>query len=690
MGILAPLFLIGLGALSLPVILHLVRRTPTGRQEFSSLMFLRPTPPRLTRRSRFDQILLLLLRLAALALLALAFTRPFLRESALLTLNDLPRRRVAILLDTSASMQRPGLWQQAQETARGELDNLAPHDDVALYAFADHLQTITPFPSENVTVGESAVEIARGQLKTVQPTWQTGNLGVALTTLAGELDAASDVQNSLAEPQIVVISDFQAGTRIDALTAFDWPSRVRVIAKPVAIKKVTNASVQLLTQREEAEDAEPRVRVANAADSAGDQFFVNWAVKEGAQTKEVAVYVPPGESRVVRLPRNESSLQSDRIVLRGDDQDFDNNFYVVPPRKQELDLFYLGSDAADDPEGLRYYLQLACQGDPLRQVTLREWTAEDPSPGKQDPRLFVATRKLSPAEQAQLRQVVERGSTLLLVLPEDAATEDVSGFFDNLEVTQAKERSEDEFALLGEIDFTHPLFAPLSGPRYNDFTKIHFWQHRSLSLKPDAAAHVVAKFDNGQPWLIERKLGQGTVLLASSSWTPGDSQLAVSSKFVPVVGNLLDLACGSTKPLEGVTVGMPVPLANTDLVTTPSGMQVPWSDEQNSFTQTDEPGIYHFGSNESPQAFAVNLHPSESDTALLPLEQLDQLGVRRAAEVSAEERLTRMRQQRDSELESRQKVWRYLLVGCLLVLIGETWWAGHAARPAAKDLEVAA
>ena len=87
-------------------------------------MFLTPSPPRLTRRSRLDQILLLLMRLAALALLAFAFARPFFRESATLALEDLPRRRVAIVLDTSASMRRGDLWQQAIKHAEKELDNL--------------------------------------------------------------------------------------------------------------------------------------------------------------------------------------------------------------------------------------------------------------------------------------------------------------------------------------------------------------------------------------------------------------------------------------------------------------------------------------------------------------------------------------------------------------------------------------
>ena len=38
-------------------------------------------------------------------------------------------------------------------------------------------------------------------------------------------------------------------------------------------------------------------------------------------------------------------------MLRGDDHDFDNTFYVVPPRKQQVRLLYAGSDAADDPQG---------------------------------------------------------------------------------------------------------------------------------------------------------------------------------------------------------------------------------------------------------------------------------------------------------------------------------------------------
>src|SRR5262245_31279089 len=220
MSVLFPLYLAGLAALSLPLILHLVRRTPKGKKEFSSLMFLTPSPPRLTRRSRLDQILLLLMRLAALALLAFAFTRPFWRQEATLSLANLPSRRVAILVDTSASMRRADLWQQAMAQVEKELGDLGPQDEVALYSYGDRLRTHVGFDRNTNPKSErgsdavgsesslSKVELVRQNLRSLRPTWSATDLGAALVAVAGELEAAGDVAQSAAESQLVVVSDF--------------------------------------------------------------------------------------------------------------------------------------------------------------------------------------------------------------------------------------------------------------------------------------------------------------------------------------------------------------------------------------------------------------------------------------------------------------------------------------------------
>jgi hypothetical protein len=106
MSFLTPLFLLGGLAIALPVVFHLVRRSSKDKLLFSTLMFLRPTPPRLTRRNRLDHILLLLLRCLVIGLLALGFARPFLQKPMAALASSRPATRLVLLVDTSASMRR--------------------------------------------------------------------------------------------------------------------------------------------------------------------------------------------------------------------------------------------------------------------------------------------------------------------------------------------------------------------------------------------------------------------------------------------------------------------------------------------------------------------------------------------------------------------------------------------------------
>src|SRR5437868_3204038 len=117
MSFLAPLFLFGALAVALPVLFHLIRRTSREKTLFSSLMFLMPTPPRVTRRSRLENIFLLILRCLVLCLLALGFARPFVQRPVQADSGAGAAKRILILLDTSASMRRGNLWAEARAKA---------------------------------------------------------------------------------------------------------------------------------------------------------------------------------------------------------------------------------------------------------------------------------------------------------------------------------------------------------------------------------------------------------------------------------------------------------------------------------------------------------------------------------------------------------------------------------------------
>jgi hypothetical protein len=76
----------------------------------------------------------------------------------------------------------------------------------------------------------------------------------------------------------------------------------------------------------------------------------------------------------------------------------------------------------------------------------------------------------------------------------------------------------------------------------------------------------------------------------------------------------------------------------------------------------------------------VDLDPSESKTSPLTVETLEQFGCRLAN--PSRDRVDRdeLRQLQNAELESRQKLWRWLILAAIGVLIVETGLAGMAKR----------
>ena len=135
MGFLTPLFWIALAGAAIPVIIHLIQREKKNVVQFPSLMFLRRIPYQSVRRRRIRNWPLLLLRLAALALIVMAFTRPFLRTQALTAAASGGARDVVILLDRSYSLSLGDRWARASALARDRVQQLGAADRASIVLF---------------------------------------------------------------------------------------------------------------------------------------------------------------------------------------------------------------------------------------------------------------------------------------------------------------------------------------------------------------------------------------------------------------------------------------------------------------------------------------------------------------------------------------------------------------------------
>lgn len=696
MSALAWIFGLGAAAVVFPLLFHLIRRTPRGLTEFSTLMFLRATPPTLTRRSRLDNLWLLLLRVLAVALIVLAFMRPFFRTSTDLADFDAGHRRVVILLDVSASMRRGGLWEEAQQTVRDALAELEDHDRVALLTFDQEVRRIVDFSNDDSPEGSRlAIQQINEQLASLTPGWGQGDLGRALVSVASQLDdwqdqARSDQEGRRPKLQIIVVSDMQASAATSALQAFQWPDLVKVDLRAVVAPRQDNATLEVLPGGTEEAGDSLRVRVTHHGDGPADTFQVRWPAESPQSSRDMTYLVPGGTSRT--LPVLLEDLQGvASFELAGDGESFDNRFYLVPPQRVQRQVLFVGPGNTDDPQSLEFYFERALSETPTRSYQLRHRRAgELAADDWRDIDLAVIAEDLPEPLAETLESQLASGRTALVVLPLQPQAEmpdrwqrllAIRTFTPAPPPVDAPDRK--SYRMWGEIDFTHPLFRPFASPGFSDFTKIRFWRQPQVEL--EEAATVIVRFDSGQPAFWQRQWGErGRLLVLASGWTPEQSQLGLSTKFVPLLNSLVELAVAAPQLDQVLTVGQPLAFPALDVPATvikPHGGRQDLEVGSTQFRQTQLPGLYQLqpGSGSrwsSPLTYAVNVDRRESQTDVMPVDQLEQLGVQLGVQESAATELAQLRELRDRELEDRQSFWKWLLVAAILILLVETYYAG--------------
>ena len=116
MGFLNPILLLGVLAAAIPLLIHLWSRRQAKRVDFSSLMFLLVAHRQNVRRIQLKNLLILFLRVAIIALIALALARPLLKSQFSFA-GARAKTSAVVILDNSFSMGYQGVQGQRFEKA---------------------------------------------------------------------------------------------------------------------------------------------------------------------------------------------------------------------------------------------------------------------------------------------------------------------------------------------------------------------------------------------------------------------------------------------------------------------------------------------------------------------------------------------------------------------------------------------
>jgi hypothetical protein len=507
LSFLAPLYLLGALAITVPILLHLFRRRTDTVVEFPAIRMILASPVEQQSRRRLREIILLALRVAALVLLAGAFARPYLAETGLA-----PGAGVTVVaVDTSYSLSAPGQHARARELATAAVNEAPPTDAVALVGFGDTAALIV-----EPTADRAAVAAAVAALQP-RPT---------ATRYAAALARAVEIIGDR-PGRIVVVTDLQqAGWDGSAPPGVpdDIEIAVRHVPPPAGNLAVTSA------ERRES-------RVVAAVRNYG------LAPRRASATLRVDDRVV-GEVDVEIAAQALAEATFDRVAVTGtarvsvvDDEgyEFDNVRYAVldPARATRVAI------VVADPAGLRggLYVERALSvADEGRRFaatvvdgrTLSGWAAADLA--ARQALVVLGTRTLDRRGRDLIASYVRAGGPVLLALGPDVdpgTLRDVLGAEPG--VAPDAEAPAGATTLIVS-DRRHPVFRPFVEPS-SALGDVSIQRFRRLTDQD--GRRVLARFSGGAPALTEQRLGDSRLLMFTSDLDNQWNRFPLSPAFVP-------------------------------------------------------------------------------------------------------------------------------------------------------------
>jgi len=664
-------FLFAAAAAIIPVVLHMINRQRAKDLPFSTLRFLRISVEKTRRRRRIQDVFLMLLRMALLVLIALGLAKPTLTSLKSL-LGGGANTAVAVILDNSASMGAIDNDRIRFETALGAatqiMDELQDGDQVALY-----LTGGPEFPELGRL--DRSHEKVRQILSQCAVSYERADLAVKVHD-ARKLLAGAEAPNK----QIFVISDLQelsweglkqeetAGGEAAEASLSDEEREIRDVPiilvdchrapKPdVAVVDVDLHAVVPVA----GVPVQATVELFNAA-SVAQTAHLELSIDGKKSYDSPALSLTP-EGRLkhdFQFTFERGGLHRGEVRLVGDDGSKldDRRFFtmevnqgipvaVVTAERHEIayldDSFYLEQALAPARAGgwairttsltsgelvgepLAGYAVIYCVNLPALEVDAAERLRTYVEHGGN--LVWIGGDNVQPEAYNRMNEDARR-QLLPAPLREIRAARDVEGR-DSWNVTY--------------LDKEHKALQHVIEPA-SLYQSILVYTHARIDAKAEAGARVLARLDDGEPLLVQRRVEQGTVTMLGTSAHRGWTNLPVRPIFLPLVARLTFDLAGAEQSRHDALAGAPIVIPFRDEirprgveVLPPSGATIRLNLEEDGeaggprefrYADTHDVGIYVLRLLEAVRptqyAYSVNLDPDEASPKKVAREDLEE------------------------------------------------------------------
>lgn len=685
LSFLTPLFALGFAAIAIPILVHLVHKERKETTPFPSLTFLRRVPYRHSSRRKLRDLLLFLLRAAAVVFAVAAFSRPVIARARSARAASGGGREVVVLLDRSFSMRYSDRWRRATAAVQQRIDVLGSDDRLTIVPF-----DLTARAINDPTADHGQLRLALDSLRPVDG----GTRYAPAMAVARRLLSVS----RLPRREVVVVTDFQRSA-FDLNEESRLPAGVEVTPIDVVTGDVQNRGVRNVELRRVVtagrELLSVHARVANVGPAARAV-----AVTLGIAGREV-------ESKNVDLPANGGATvdfspipvppqsQAASVAVAADALPGDDAYNFVFSRTPVVNVLLVNSPELIEERDIFLRRALEIGDRPPFDVRVRTSNTTTPADLAAARVVVLNDAWLSDALTSRLTQRVREGAGLLVATGQHLEVRPRAGADALLAgpIAAAVDREGARGGVLGYLDASHPALAIFAASRSGDLSAARFLRYRPIT----AASGVLARFDDGAGALAERHVGRGRVLQLGTSLDGYWNDLPRQPVFLPFLHQLMRYAADFRERRDAYVVGEAVDNASQSdsapnarvrqplVADAPSGERVRFGGAGEPATLVpQEAGVYAIrpvgAPGSRPRLVAVNIDPRELDFGRFDPTRLSE-AVRSADSVTTAAADSSTVTLKDQERE--QSIWWYILAGLMATVVVEALLARRvtAGRP---------
>lgn len=540
MGFLNAIFLFGLIAGAIPIIIHLLNRRRVRKLKFSSLEFLDEVTRRRMRKINLRRILILILRTLAVLLLVFVFARPTLRNTAFF-LPGKAAKNVVICLDVSYSMalnnEQGTAFTVAQDIAREVVAQSEKDDVLNVVLFASRAESVLEKGTRNRALILNAIDRAT-------PGAESTSIRRAVQRAVELIDVA-DIDGG----EIYVVSDFRYNADSSLVSPELKRDDVRLYFLPVYEDSPDNVSIdRVMVPRKllrPGEVVRVSAAVTNHSATSPASFPLELSVDESRKAEKV-VNLAPSASATITFPISFTdwgvyqcrlSKNRDRLPLDDDRYFLLEVSHSVPVTlvrgKRRLGVGDKGATAgffflekALNPRGTAESEFI------VKTIDERNLTASAlPTRGVV---IWVDPQRIEEKRLTLLERYVRRGGGLIVFLGgSDRRLYQDREFCAFIGMRGAAETESSPQTGYTSFEKDHPVFSIFSPEELELLTRTSVSSY--VSARGVASDSVLAFTGGGDPALWECVRGRGRVLVFAAGPNLESGDIPLSPMFLPLV-----------------------------------------------------------------------------------------------------------------------------------------------------------